>query len=63
LKVGLAAFLDWARVYGRDAGSGSLWSPGAGLRFGLFGRTLRLDTATALDRGGIVLSAGWVESF
>jgi hypothetical protein len=63
LKVGLAAFVDWARVYGRDAGSGSLWSPGAGLRFDLFGRTLRLDTATALGRGGIVLSAGWVESF
>jgi hypothetical protein len=64
VKLGLAAFVDWARVDGRDPGAPrSLWSPGAGLRLDLFGRTLRLDGATARDRGGIVFSAGWVESF
>ena len=64
VKLGLAAFVDWARVRGREPGApGSLWSPGAGLRLDLLGRTLRLDGATALDRGGIVVSAGWVESW
>jgi predicted double-glycine peptidase len=64
VKLGLATFVDWARVYGRDGESpGSLWSPGAGLRVDLFGRTLRLDAATALGRGGLVVSAGWLEEF
>jgi hypothetical protein len=64
VKLGLAGFVDWARVYGRGPESReSLWSPGAGLRFDLFGRTLRLDAATPLGRGGLVVSAGWVEAF
>jgi hypothetical protein len=34
-----------------------------GLRLDVFGQTLRVDAATPLDRGGIVLSAGWIESW
>ncbi len=64
VKLSLATFVDWARVFGRDARS--LWSPGAGLRIDVFGRVLRLDGATsigALGRGGFILSAGWVEAW
>ncbi len=61
VKLGLATFVDWARVFGRDARS--LWSPGAGLRIDVLGRVLRVDGATALGRGGFILSAGWVEAW
>ena len=61
VKLSLATFVDWARVFGRDAGS--LWSPGVGLRIDVFGRVLRVDGATALGRGGFILSAGWVEAW
>jgi hypothetical protein len=61
-RVGLVTFLDWAWVSGRpDESPRMLSSPGAGLRFDLFGRTVRLDGATTLTRGGFILSAGWVE--
>jgi hypothetical protein len=64
VKVGVAAFLDWAHVPGRSHESRDTFtSPGMGLRFDVFGRKLRVDGATALDRGGFVLSGGWVEGF
>jgi hypothetical protein len=61
VKLGLATFVDWARILGPDARS--LWSPGVGLRIDLLGRVLRVDGATALGRGGVILSAGWVETW
>ena len=38
-------------------------SPGAGLRIDVFGQKFRLDAAVPLDRGGVVFSAGWLESW
>ncbi len=61
VRLGLATFVDWARVFGRDART--LWSPGVGLRIDMLGRVLRVDGATALGRGGFILSAGWVEAW
>jgi hypothetical protein len=57
VRLGGAAFLDAAWADDRFA------SPGVGLRLDVFGQTLRVDAATPLDRGGIVLSAGWIESW
>jgi hypothetical protein len=56
-RIGAAAFVDaaWA--------DRAFVSPGAGLRVEVFGQTFRLDGAIPLDRGGVVFSAGWVESW
>jgi hypothetical protein len=64
VRLGAAAFLDWARAWDRPSAPGagpSLTDVGGGLRLRLPGSlpALRLDAATSLDDGGLTLSAGW----
>jgi hypothetical protein len=56
-RLGAAAFVDAAWADSRFV------SPGAGLRIDVFGQKFRLDAAVPLDRGGVVFSAGWLESW
>jgi predicted double-glycine peptidase len=64
VRLGAAAFVDAARVQGRDGSPrpSVLVDAGLGVRIGLAGRDthVRVDVARSLTDGTVALSAGWV---
>jgi hypothetical protein len=64
VSLGMAAFVDWAKVWRPDPERGALpvrIDPGVGLRMHFVGTSgaLRLDAARAMEDGVVTLSLAW----